>query len=227
MKEKRSRSAPPVKRFAFYHQNEALLFQFLLYECMRAQQTLRKKPDATLLLQIMGKVESRVESWHAPLGHLPKLLHYCSLLATHFDTPPSPLCKNLEQTLQRAYAVAKECHAALERDVEGLSKLYTLLRKEMRTFMKLLFEKLHDFCDNAAVLFFLLRHQEQFDALYREPIIKKKFHLFFPEGVKQAQGFLIEKFSKKGFNHLIPYIEQRLQNLAPLHDLQKTKKNEK
>jgi len=205
--------APGMKRFAFYHQNEALLFQFLFHECLRAHQLLKKKANSTLLLQMIGSLECTADTWHAPSGHLPRLLHYCSLLATHFDDPPSLLCKLLQQTLEQAVQIAKRCHDLLAKDEQEHSKLYTKLRKEIRTLMKLLFEKVYDFRDNASVLYFLLRHQEQFDTLYREPIIKKTLYAIFPSGMQEAQNFLIEKFSKKGFNHLIPSIEQKLKNL--------------
>jgi hypothetical protein len=223
MKEKRrSVSNPFDNRFAFYHQNEALLFQFLLHECLRAHQILRKKPNFELFLQVAGNFDSVPTGWQAPSGHLPRLLHYCTLLSAHFES--SSLCKDLGQTLERAYLKAKQCYINFKSE-EHL-KHYADLRKDMLIFMKFLFIKLYDFKENASVLYFLLRHQEQFDALYREPIIQKKFSVFFPEGIKQAQLFLTEKFSKKGFNHLIPYIEQKLKKLD-LPRSSKTKRNAK
>jgi len=209
MKEKRSSTSPP-HHFAFYHQNEALLFQFLLHECLQAHQILRKKPDVNLFQQVTGNLDQVSENWHAPLGHLPKLLHYCTLLSSHFEHAAS-LCKDLGQTLERAYSKAKQCYSTF--DTHEHLQHYADLRKEMLLFMKFLFVKLYDFRENASVLYFLLHHQEQFDSLYREPIIKKTFLAFFPDGIKQVQFFLSEKFSKKGFNHLIPYIEQKLKKL--------------
>jgi hypothetical protein len=213
MKEKRFVLAPSDHQFAFYHQNEPLLIQFLLHECLRACQILKKKPSPDLLLQVLGNLDCASETWHAPFGHLPRLLHYSALLTTHYNNPSSPLCEQLGATLKRAFAAAKRHRARAEGNKKGHAALYTSLRKEMLTFMKLLFEKIDDFHNNASVLLFLLRHQEQFDAFYKAPIIKKKFHAFFPDGMKQAQSFLVEKLSKKGCNHLIPYIEQKLKNL--------------
>ena len=224
MKEKQQPVAPPNNRFAFYHQNEALLFQFLLHECLRAHQILRKKPNPQLFLQVVGNLEHISDAWHAPYGHLPRLLHYCSLLNAHFNDSSS-LCKNLGQILDRAYLTAKKCYAVLTKEEERAhAKFYTNLRKEVRAFMTLLFVKLYDFRENASVLYFLLRHQEQFDALYREPIIKQTFEVFFPDGMKQAQLFLVEKFTKKGFDHLIPHIEQKLKTLDIAESSKRSKK---
>lgn len=216
MKEKTKKVSltTPNNRFAFYHQNEALLFQFLLHECLRAHLILKKKPDAALFLQLTGNLNRPSDTWQAPYGHLPRLFHYCSLLSVHFNNPATSLCKNLGLSLERAYELAKRCHDLRDKDEEEHAKHYTKLRKEIRVFMKLLFEKAHDFRDNASVLFFLLRHQEQLDSVYKEPIVRKTFHVFFPDGMDEAYHFLVEKLSKKGFNHLIPLIEQKLKNIS-------------
>jgi hypothetical protein len=206
------KAAQADNRFAFYHQNEALLFQFLLHECLCAHQILRKRPSFELFSQFVGRFECKSTTWQAPNGHLPRLLHYSFLLATHFENTSSALCKNLGAILERSFLTAKKCHESFNNEKEH-SKLYAILRREIRAFMKLLLEKLNDFRDNASVLYFLLRHQEQFDAMYKEPIIRNIFLTFFPEGLGAAQLFLVEKFSKKGCNHLIPYIEDKLQKL--------------
>jgi hypothetical protein len=214
MKQKSTVSPPPTDtRFAFYHQNEALLYQFLLHEGLKAHQLLRKKPKLELLQKVIGSLELVSDKWHAPAGHLPRLIHYCSLLSVHFNDPSSELCKDLEAILCRACLTAKECYTAFKLEKKEQSQLYANLRRDIQAFMKILFSKIHAFRENASVLYFLLRHQEQFDALYREPIIMKTFNFFFPEGTKQAQLFLCEKFSKKGFHHLIPFIEQKLQKI--------------
>lgn len=213
MKEKRPHPTLPERRFTFYHQNEALLFQFLLHECLRAHQILKKKPDKKLLSKVIGKLENRSENWHAPHGHLPRLHHYCTLLVTHFDDPSSKMGKNLKTILERAFSNAQKISPLIEKEEKSLVELYTHLRKEMRACLKLLLNKVDQFHENASVLYFLLRHQEQIDAFYRGPIIQKKFRAFFPDGMLQAQKFLSEKFSKKGFHHLIPFIEQKMKQL--------------
>lgn len=212
MKEKSEKNSSPAhgNRIAFYHQNEALLLQFLLHESLRANQVLKKKPNPELFLQLTGNLNHYPSTWHAPFGHLPKLFHYCSLLSMHFNTPPSLLCAHLGESLERAFVLAKSCQALTDAEEEERGKLYSKLKKETRLFLKLLFEKVADFRDNPSVLFFLLKHQEEFDALFREPIIRKTFQAFFPEGMKHAYQFLVEKFSKKGFNHLLPLIEEKL-----------------
>ncbi len=201
---------PADNRFAFYHQNEALLFQFLLHECLQVHLLLKKKSAEKFLL-LMGNYEETSRTANAPSGHLPRLQHFCTLLSTYFTDNSSKLCKNLQQTLDKAFTAAKKCY--LTPDEQTQIKHYTALKKEIRFFMTLLFIKLYDFRDNPAVLLFLIKHQEQFDAFYKEPIIKKTLLTIFPEGIKEAGRFLSENFTKRGFIHLIPFIEQKLKAL--------------
>jgi hypothetical protein len=203
----------PVHRFAFYHQNEALLFQFLVHECLQAHHLLRKKPCPVLLSLIVGNLQIDPEKWQAPTGHLPRLMHYCILLISHFNQPTSRYCLDLQGCLNRAYLAAKKYEESSDQE-KGCEKLYKLLKKEISCFAKTLLEKLPDFRENASVLYFLLRYQEQVDAIYRQPFIKKTFHLFFPEGLDAAILFMTEKFAKKGFHLLIPSIEEKLKFLS-------------
>jgi hypothetical protein len=204
---------PSSSRFAFYHQNEALLFQFLVHECLRAHSLLRKKPCPILLVQIVGNLEVGCEKWQAPIGHLPRLMHYCALLYSHFNQSLIPYSKQLKIILDRAYSAAKKYESSADRGEEACGRLYKILREAITTFIKILLERLPEYRDDASVLYFLLRHQEQVDALFRQPFVKKTFSLFFPEGVGQAYLFFAEKFTKRGFNHLIPAIEQQLKQL--------------
>ncbi|MFC2049109.1 hypothetical protein ACFLR2_00335 [Chlamydiota bacterium] len=195
-------------RFAFHHQNEALLFQFLLHECISAQRLLRQEPCPERLRHVIGYREGEQLAWQALFGHLPRMRHYCALFETHFAAPSSPLSEQLSQALERAHSAAQECLNVHEKEEKSLAFFYPPLISELSCFLKLLFEKLSDYRDNPSVLYFLLRHQEECDAAYCEPVVKKMFSSFFPQGSEQAQAFLTEQFSHKGFDHLIPSIEE-------------------
>ena len=213
MTNKLEHSSSSSRCFAFYHQNEALLFQFLLHECLCAHGILRKRPDPGLLPQVVGNLQGPSTNWHAPSGHLPRLFHYTGLFTSHFNTPPTRLCTDLGLILERAHQAAMH-HSDLKcKDDQADANLYTLLRREIRAFLTLLFERLPQYRDNPSVLYFLLRNQEQFDTVCRQPIIKKTFVTFFPDGMKQAHHFLTENFVRKGFNHLIPSLELKLKKL--------------
>ncbi len=200
------------KNFAFYHQNEALLLQFLIHECLRTQEILMKRAAPHLLLQVIGNLEISRVQWQAPLGHLPRLIHYCTLLCDHFKKSESDHCMKLQAALERAYGEAKK-YEELGHDKKRFAKLYATLRKEITLFFRLLLARLFEFRDDATILYFLLCHQEQIDTCCKQPFTKKIFDQFFPKGLSQAHLFLAEKFTKKGFNHLIPLIEKKLRQL--------------
>lgn len=211
---KKQSSNSTANHLSFYHQNEALLFQFLLHESLRTHKALIKKPETSLLAHVIGDFKaSSSKNWLDPSGHLPKLVHYYTLFLSHFNSPPTPLCQSLGETIEKACATAKKCYTQLEQCSEDHAKTYTQLRKEIRTLVKLLFEKLPEYSENPSVLYFLLKYREELDSLFRKPIIKITFLNFFPKGAVQAQNFFSEKFSKKGFDHLIPSVEEILLNL--------------
>lgn len=201
------------RRFAFHHQNEALLFQFLLHECISAHGILRNKPCPALMRHVIGHSDNEENIWQAPFGHVIRLRQYCTLFTTHFGDPSSTLSQQLGQTIERAYSAALLCRSYHDKDENQLALLYQPLKRELSSFLKLLFEKLSDYRDSPSVLYFLLRHHEQCDAAYRQPIVKKMFCSFFPQGIEQAQAYLTERFSQKGFDHLIPSIEENLKKI--------------
>ena len=205
------------RRFAFHHQNETLLFQFLLHECICAQHILRDNPSREMLRYMIGNVDREENIWQPQYGHVPRLRYYCTLFTTHFGDPSSPLTEQLDQTVERAYHAALKCRSLREKDEASLTVLYQSLSAELSCLLKLLFEKLPDYRDCPAILHFLLRHQEKCDAAYQESIVKKMFSSFFPQGSEQAQTFLIDWFSKKGFEHLLPSIEEHLRKIGSLY----------
>ncbi len=199
-------------RFAFHHQNEALLFQFLLHESLSAHNILRQKPSPLLLCQVIGPID-RENVWQSMLGHLPRLRHYCSLFIKYFDEGASPLSQQLHDTLERAQKVARKCSLFQEKSLDEQKMLYRPLKKELVNVIKLLLQKVYDYKENPSILLFLLRHQEECRTVFRKPIVKDLFSDIFPDGRDQAYAFLSEKFSQKGFEHLIPSIETYLKQL--------------
>lgn len=202
------------RRFAFHHQNETLLFQFLLHECICAHTILRKNPSLETLNHIIGNIDREENIWQPQQGHVSRLRHYCTLFTTHFGDSASSLAQQLDQTIERAYSAALQCRSLREKDDKSLCVLYQSLNEELFCFLKLLLEKLPDYRDCPDILHFLLRHQEQCDAACQEPIVKKMFSSFFPQGTEEAQTYLIDWFSKKGFEHLLPSIEENLKKIG-------------
>jgi hypothetical protein len=64
------------------------------------------------------------------------------------------------------------------------------------------------------ILFFMLRHKKQFDTLFGENYVAALFNSFFPQGEKEALEFLQFKYAERGFENLIPVIENFYKPLA-------------
>jgi len=199
----------PYNRFDFYHQNEALLFQFILHECLLTHQLLKKKPDEKMLLRLLG--DSHVRAWNGQKGHLQKLLHYHDLLISHFSDSKNPLIINTGKALDRAFIAAQECQKLLG-ETSAL-KPFQQLKREMKKVTQLLFDKIGDYRKNENILFFILRQHKQFDDLYGEPIVAKTFSSLFPGGLREAGVFIEENYSRRGFNHLLPIIHKKIKSL--------------
>lgn len=172
---------------AIRSQNLGLLFQFILREFLNA----------------VSLFEARDFSKLSPL----------STLSGHFR-PPSPLEKLhtylaafprdvalLQQATQDALASAR---------TENESGLCAAL-KEIRA---LLLDELITFRDDENVLFFLLRHQAEFDHIYSASMVRKTLETLFPEGLKTASNFLAGRYERRGFYHIIPVISQKIERLA-------------
>jgi hypothetical protein len=202
-----------AKQLAFYHQNEGLLFQFLLHESLRLFKILGKKHSSFLLSRILKVPEKSLKGWQITGGCLHRLVHYYYLFLAHFDNPPSPLCRHLAITLEKAALKVKHYYDGDNQGEKAELHLFLALRRHIRSFIALLFEKIPHYRDNPAVLFFLLRNQEHFDTICRQSIIKATFFNMFPEGIEQAYAFIAEKYAKKGFNHLLPLLELKLKQL--------------
>lgn len=203
-----------ISRFAFYYQNEGLLFQFLLHECLCLHRTLSENPSAEVWLNFTGVVKGYAVR-HLECGRLSMLHHYCHLFIAHFTDSTTPLHNHLIQSLEKTYNVAIDIF--YEKEELKQHDLYVGLKNEIAVFMELLFKKLDDYKEDPSVLYFLLRHQEQFEMICNQPIIKKAFALFFPEGAQQAQVFLTTHFSKKGFEYVIPAVEAQFKKWKAPH----------
>jgi hypothetical protein len=207
------------RRFAFHHQNEIVLFQFLLHECIQAHAILRNNSSPDILSDLIGNIDRDETIWLPQYGHIPRLRHYSTLLTTHFGNSASPFFDQLDHSIEKVYIAALHARTHDKNEVR-LQMLYQCLNQELPVLLKLLFEKIVDYRDSPSILHFLLRHQEACDAACEEPMVKKIFSIFFPQGAYEAHAYLIDWFSKKGFEHLLPSIEEKLKKIAPLEFLQ-------
>ncbi|MCH9609421.1 MAG: hypothetical protein S4CHLAM45_05620 [Chlamydiales bacterium] len=190
--------------------DETLLLQFLLNECLIAQDVLSKSPSKGSLQDLIGEKEDPSTHWRGvcglgrPIGHLRKLRFYCSLI------PPASSIHTIETPLDEALLAAKECQYALHKEEVCPKASFERLKKEMLIFTAKLLEQIHFYEKNGPLLFFLLRKQTAIDRIYGKGTTAKKVLSFFSNGVKEASQFLTHCFSKRGFSHLLPTINKHL-----------------
>lgn len=199
---------PQAHQYFAFHQNEGLLFQFLLNECLSTLRTLQEKPNGGLLKKLIGD-PSQTQPWSFQLGHLPKLRSYYSLFLKYFTDSQVIL---IESALSRADAIVKDPSFA-EASPQAFRKSIQQLKCEIKQITSLLFEKLPDYQENECVLYFLLRSHEQLENVYGEPIIAKIFSTLFLGGIRQAGLFLEEQYARGGFTHLLPLINEKIDSL--------------
>lgn len=198
----------PENPFAFFHQNEALLYQFFLHESLTACMLVKKTLTPDSLKQVMGEASDK---FYAPLGHLPKMLHYYDLHMANFE--PYPNMKSVGRTLDRASLAAKNCTVAIEKNSIEPKKTFSQLRRELKKIGKLLFELVPNYKNSPHVLYFILCRHEQLDALYGKASLARALNTLYEGGLNEVEAFLVESFSRKGFHHLLPHIQNHLKTI--------------
>ena len=212
-----------------YHHSDTILFQFILYEFLKAleeadhiEKFCLKKLDretyfqqiTEYLVKLAGSEQEymRVFSWVSDTGILTKLKNYCNLLSE--NTKKSDLTYvRLHECSYTAWAdcmsvidlihkneTFKKIKAATE---HSLSSIYSLI--------PVLEEALPKFKQDENVLFFLLRYKEDFDRLIEEGWTRKLFKKFYPRG---ASKFMTKQYHARGFVELLPEITHRLQQIS-------------
>lgn len=199
-----------------YHQTTQLLIQFILSELCKAglvirkmieNQELPKKTRAEKLAKLTGSSWDlmRILSWEED-GHLAKLHNYTALFSKH-DLGMIKEQHSLQKEANKAWLFGIEAfeaaHAEIDQTIDSiLTKISACLAK----MSKLILNIAAQFSTNENVLFFLIRHQPQLDALCGSNTITKWIKKLFPNGLKDVQEFLVTKYRERGFEQIIPHI---------------------
>lgn len=203
------RNDHPYNYFAFYHQNEGLLFQFFLHECIETFHLLKNSPDPELLEKLLGDTPHQ---WQCLQGHIVKMLHYYDLYRVNF--PDRPQMKTIGQALERAYLAGQVCANLILLQTSEYKKPYQQIKREIKKAGILLIDLLQDYQENPHVLYFALCKHKKIDELYGKPIITHLMNTLFPGGLPEMKTFLCEKFEQKGFHHLLQNIQAQVEILS-------------
>lgn len=230
------------KQLPAYHKEDALVFQFLLNEWLLASRCnfelscqidklLEKSNSKRVFQDLSAHLKKLSGNQHhfirfiAPGDDslLKKLSHFSAILARDITDARAEerlfrksanqalgFAIELEHILVSIKETSKEnLGAGLERMKNQGEKITAELKKMGRTILKL-FGK---FAKDENVLFFILRHKKDFDSLQGNGFVRKIIIKNYPKGLLEAEVFLINRYTKRGFNELISLIKMLMQDL--------------
>lgn len=219
-----------------YHQNNSLLFQFILAEFLEAyteiqrldalcsrtpsplpsdELTCRQAENNFHLIQpvltkLVGSTRDymRLFSWNVSEGILSKLRTYCSLFLQNADTDEKELIA-IQHYADKIWQNCLLAVDALHEVPQDRNQLFASLEKSssaMQRFAKLIPRLIHQFRNDENVIFYILRNHKTFDQLYGNRFVVKLFLKVYPKGLKDAQLLLLKKYTDRGFENILPSI---------------------
>ncbi|HEV8051018.1 MAG TPA: hypothetical protein VGP47_00875 [Parachlamydiaceae bacterium] len=218
-----------------YHQNNSLLFQFILAEFLEAFTEIQRLDSLCsrtsnlssdelscrqaennlhlihpVLTKLVGSTRDymRLFSWNFSEGLLPKLRTYCALFLQNADTDEKELIA-IQHYADKIWQNCLQALDALHEVPQDRTQLFASLEKSssaMQRFAKLMTRLIHQFRNDENVIFYVLRNHKTFDKLYGNRFVIKLFSKIYPKGLKEAHNLLITKFTDRGFENMLPSI---------------------
>ncbi len=207
-----------------YHFNDGLLFQFILHELIYSSEiildviNLMEETETSEVLATMNDTlgrlvgasheSMRLLSWMPDHSPLTKLKNYCALFANQSKDSEKPAhllhsCSDqawlgFVQALRFLREEAKLPFLHIQKAIIPMKKLKSTVGKMLPHFR-----------DDENVLFFTVRHHEQIDTLFGQHFVHKLMLELFPDGLDSACDFMVARYTQRGFESLIPEIEQQ------------------
>jgi hypothetical protein len=246
--------------FNVYHQEQGLLFQFILSEFMLAYHEARQlfliveqfklavfenkrqtKREYWLnnlkgsITQLTGPEQdvARFLLWNPREGQLAKIKNYCRFFVQTLEREEKEIMalnrstdkawnltlQCLEEVRWLEKAIESEREATIEEEMKLIphyEHLFQFVQKILVSFDKMaqaLIRIIYRFRENENVLLFLLRHSQQIDQLYGVGFLLKLFESLHAKGIVGLSILLKDKYTGRGFKHLIPLIDTKLLEL--------------
>lgn len=220
-----SQTGLPARHFNAYHQNDSLLFQFILSEFLEAFREIQMivlkqyaiEELTTGLKKLAGSPHEymRLFPWNHNNGILAKLKNYCSLFSQNTYSKEKESIA-LQHYAEKAWVFCLETLDILYESTDGstahvnpLNKAYNALQRISRVIARLLVQ----FRDDENVVFFVLRHHDQFDGLYGTKFVSRLFCRMYPKGLAETAHFLSTKFGTRGFENILPIVKTKISEL--------------
>jgi hypothetical protein len=204
-----------------FHRNTALLFQFIFAEFLMAQRELlsllnlihcaKEKISLDIasaaLTKLVGSVneQMRLFLWSNQDGILTKLKNNCGYFIQNSSILESSL---LHTYADQAWLLTAKCLNGMRQHQIIEAPLLQQAVDDLFSLGDVLNRIIAHFKDDENVIFFILRHKEPLDALYKEPFVRNYFEKIYPEGLRSVSQLLTARYKARGFGHLIPIIEK-------------------
>lgn len=224
------------------HLNNSLLFQFILADFIRAYESIQildslsnRNPTSiresayhmhnqeiptqikSILTQLVGtKCEpTRLIPWSSNEGTLSRLKTFCALFLHNSDNDEKELIA-LQHYAEKAWQNCLQGFEALRGHHNKRTSQFAALEKAsnaMHRFAKLIARIALQFRDDENVVFFFLRHKEQFDKLYGKKFMSKLLSRMYTKGIREAQYFLTKKYLERSFDNVPAQIDLMIAEL--------------
>lgn len=219
---------PPIP----YQDNPTLVFQFIATEYLKIFNLLKqlrlyvKQKDIEqvhqILYQLNGPLEDQFHLFYNSHedGHLSKFCH-CSFYLANIDPNENSIEHKINKLAQQLYNLT---HQALvlcmeaepskpNKTLQAIEQVYIKMQTCLQKAGQLITKMIEQFEDDESVLFFLLRHQEEFNSVYYPQYIKELFKKMYPNGIKDVEQYIIKQYTSRGFKQLVPEISKLALNL--------------
>lgn len=230
-----------TKQLPAYYKEDGLVFQFLLSDWLLASKSnfelssqiykLLEKPTSTRTFQDLDEHLKKLYGIHhhtirflAPEdGLLKKLSHFAAVLARDIVDEKADE-RLLRKSTNQAWGFAMELEHLLVNIKESSkdtlpSKLAHLkeqgekITAELKKMGKIIPKIFTKFQKDENVLFFFIRHKNDFDNLHSKGFVKKMIVKAYPKGLSEAESFLMQRYTKRGFHELVAMIKMHMQDL--------------
>lgn len=223
-------------KFQSTHQQRALLLQFILYELILSHQEIQHINDfaktfdssdppsldiiAPSLAKLAGSAHGymRLFSWNDD-GIQTKLKNYCALLCQN----GSGRIKNevgMHREANQAWLISLQLldtirlqDTSTKKTIHLLQSLFKKLDLSTKRFARYTANAILLFHNDENLLFFILRYKEGLDKIYGDGYLAKALRKMFPRSLDKAKNFLVQRYTDRGFDHLIPIIQEKIEEL--------------
>ena len=202
------------------HQNDALLFQFILHEFLATFSLLSELSQSHAFDKLIGDTclfQMQYPLSHRVPGSLVKLQHYLFLLGSHFYEKQSDhesTVRALLSSVEKALLLAMDYQKFRKKEENAFEKTLTQFKKLIRSCRNPLLTMISIYHQNENVLYFLLRRQKDFNLFFGKITLKQTLDSLFKGGMEEAGRWLVKRYQQRKFDHLVPSIQAQLLHLT-------------